>query len=193
MALDGRHRVGAAAADERAEQRRIVPAREAHPDQVPVRPDDDAALAIGEQRVVAQHHRGGGRIQSAPLCPGGPLRALAGGVRGPGHGSGHAKWLQRLLALRADGQIAGTARREPGGAIPPSGSSTPSKSEAGRRARGHGSTRCGGGSVRTVVGATTTEPPAAGGGLTDDGDHGLVVELGVVRPFRMVDPHLGTR
>ena len=55
--LGGRHRVGAAAADQRREQRLGVPVREAHPDQVAARADDRAALTVAKQRVLAQRVR----------------------------------------------------------------------------------------------------------------------------------------
>lgn len=49
--------VGAGPADRRAGQRRAVPARGAQPGDLALRPDQGAALAVGERRVVPQHAR----------------------------------------------------------------------------------------------------------------------------------------
>jgi hypothetical protein len=48
---DGIH----AAADQRGEHRAGIPGRRAHPGEVAARADQDAAFAVGEQRVLAQH------------------------------------------------------------------------------------------------------------------------------------------
>src|SRR3978361_1037687 len=52
---DGRHREAASAADQCAEAGVAVPARYAYPDDVAVRSDESAALAVGKQRVLAQY------------------------------------------------------------------------------------------------------------------------------------------
>src|SRR6185312_815703 len=52
-----RDRVAAAAADQRAEHGVVVPLREAHPGEVAARADEDPALAVGKQRVLAQRVR----------------------------------------------------------------------------------------------------------------------------------------
>ena len=51
------HGVGARAADQGGEHRAGVPAREAHPDEVAARADEDSALTVGQQRVLAQDMR----------------------------------------------------------------------------------------------------------------------------------------
>jgi hypothetical protein len=70
--------VASAAAEERAEQRVVVPAGEAQPGEVAARADDHAALAVGEQRVLAQDVRRGrvrrrragfGRLGHGPALP----------------------------------------------------------------------------------------------------------------------------
>src|SRR5262249_50123053 len=52
--VDGGDRVAAPTADQRREDGVAVPAGEAHPDEVALRADEGAALAVGDHRVVAK-------------------------------------------------------------------------------------------------------------------------------------------
>ena len=54
-ALGGGDGVAAVPADQRREHGVIVPSWEAHPREVATRPDQDAALAVSQERVLAQH------------------------------------------------------------------------------------------------------------------------------------------